>query len=112
MSKQQQSNPYQQDLSWIPSPEEQERINCYYATQLAQEQLRNGTARAQVITYYLKQASPREDIERRMLEGKIRLMEAQQQAQQNNMQMLDMIELALSSLSQYRGEEPQNEDFY
>lgn len=112
MNKQQQSNPNQQDMSWIPSPEEQERINCYYATQLAQEQLRNGTARAQVITYYLKQASPREDIERRMLEGKIRLMEAQQQAQQNNMQMLDMIELALSSLSQYRGEGPPNEDVY
>lgn len=112
MSKQRSSNQHQQDLSWIPSPEEQERINCYYATQLAQEQLRNGTARAQVITYYLKQASPREDIERRMLEGKIRLMEAQQQAQENNMQMLDMIEQALSSLSQYRGEEQMNEDIY
>ena len=103
--------PYGPDLSWIPSPEEQERINCYYATELAKQQLMNGTARAQVITYYLKQSSPREDIERRMLEGKIRLMETQQQAQQSNMQILELVEQAISSLSSYRGEEP-HEDIW
>lgn len=105
-------NPHDHDLSWIPSEAEQERINCYYATELAKKQLMEGTAKAQVITYYLKQSSPREDIERRMMEGKIRLMEAQQAAVDNNMQIADLIEQAIASLSMYRGEAPINEDVY
>lgn len=100
------------DLSWIPSPEEQERINCYYATELAKQQLMDGTARAQVITHYLKQSSPREDIERRALEGKIRLMEAQQKAAANNTEILELMQAAIASLSVYRGEEGVDENLY
>ena len=104
--------PYGSDPSWVPSPEEQERINCYYATELAKQQLQNGTARAQVITYYLKQSSPRENIERRALEAKIALMEAQQREHQSNMQILELVEQAISSLSTYRGEEQPHEDIW
>ena len=103
---------YGPDLSWIPSPQEQERINSYYAIQLLQQRLIDGTARAQEVLFCAKMASPREDIERRALEAKIALMEAQQKEHQSNMQILELVEQALSSLSTYRGEDQQHEDVW
>jgi len=97
--------------SYIPSPEEQERINCFYATQLAQKQLKEGTARAQVITYYLSKSSPREEIERRMMEAKIKLLEGQLESCRNDIENKALIIAALESLSAYRGE-PQDENIF
>lgn len=97
--------------SHIPSPEEQERINTYLATDLARRQLEDGTARAQVITHYLQMSSPRESIERRMMEAKINHLEGQLAAMQDDRKILEMIEAAMRSLSEYRGEEQYEELF-
>ena len=97
--------------SHIPSPEEQERVNMYLAVELARRQLEAGTARAQVITHYLDMSSPRENIERRMMEAKINHLEGQLAAMQDDRRILEMIEAAMRSLSEYRGEE-QYEDIF
>lgn len=95
----------------IPSAEERERELSYLATMLAEKQLREGTARAQVITHYLKVSSPRENIERRMMEAKIDLLEGQLAACRDDMQVQQLIIDAIGSLKEYRGEVA-DEEFY
>jgi hypothetical protein len=51
-----------------------------YAIDLAEEQLRNGTASSQVITHYLKLGSMREKYERQKLEKEIQLLNAKTEA--------------------------------
>ena len=50
------------------TPEAHENLCAMLAMNLAEEQLRNGTASAQVISYFLKVGSKRERIERETLE--------------------------------------------
>lgn len=95
----------------IPSAEERERELAYLATCLAEQQLRDGTAKAQVITHYLKLASPRENIERRMMEAKIQLLEGQLQACQRDTTTQQLLEEAIESLKMYRGDDS-FEDIY
>lgn len=95
----------------VPSELERERENMFLATELAAKQLRDGTAKAQVVTHYLRMSSPREDIERRMMEAKIALLEGQLAACQNDMATQALIIEALESLREYRGSgEVQYED--
>lgn len=105
-------NPVPGGYSHIPSPEEQERINIFLAVDLARRQLEDGTARAQVITHYLDMSSPRENIERRMMEAKISHLEGQLAAMQDDRRILEMIEAAMRSLSEYRGEDQYDEDLF
>ena len=51
-----------------------------YAIDLAEEQLRNGTASSQVITHYLKLGSMRERYERQKLQEEIKLLTAKTKA--------------------------------
>lgn len=95
----------------IPSPDEQERINMFLAWDLARRQLEDGTARAQVITHYLQMASPRENIERQQMIAKINLLEGQLEACRNDMRVLEMIDEAMLSLKEYRGD-PQDENIF
>lgn len=95
----------------IPSAEERERELAYLATCLAEQQLRDGSAKAQVITHYLKLASPRENIERRMMEAKIQLLEGQLQACQRDTTTQQLLEEAIESLKMYRGDDS-FEDIY
>ena len=71
----------------------------------------DGTAKAQIMTYYLQQASPRESIERRAMEAKIAYLESQVEANKNDVRIVEMIADAMESLREYRGEGP-NEDIY
>lgn len=59
------------------SAEAREMEMIALATDLAEKQLREGTASAQVITHYLKLATTREQLEKRELEAKIKKYEAQ-----------------------------------
>ena len=62
------------------TPEGREDQMIAYAIDLAEEQLRNGTASSQVITHYLKLGSVRERYERRKLEEEIKLLTAKTEA--------------------------------
>lgn len=91
--------------AYIPSEEQRERELAYLATELAEKQLKEGTARAQVIVHYLRASSPRENVERRMMEAKIRMLESQVQAYQNDIATQQLIVDAMEALKMYRGEE-------
>ncbi len=56
------------------TPEGREDQMIAYAVDLAEQQLRNGTASSQVITHYLKLGSMREKYEREKLQHEIKLL--------------------------------------
>lgn len=58
------------------TPEARERQMVSYAVDLAEKQLREGTASAQVITHYLKLATSREQLEQERLSAQIALDQA------------------------------------
>ena len=62
------------------TPEGREDQMIAYATQLAERQLREGTASSQVITHYLKLGSLREKREREKLEEEIKMLKAKTEA--------------------------------
>ena len=58
------------------TPEAKEKQMCALAVELAEQQLRDGTASSQIITHYLKLATERERLERERLEAEVKLSEA------------------------------------
>ena len=58
------------------SPEARENQMIAYAVDLAEKQLREGTASSQVITHYLKLGSSKERLEREKLERENELLRA------------------------------------
>ncbi len=62
------------------TPEGREDQMIAYAIDLAEEQLRNGTASSQVITHYLKLGSMRERYEKQKLIEEIKLLTAKTEA--------------------------------
>lgn len=72
------SQPIKQSSALTPEGREQQMIA--YAIDLAEEQLRNGTASSQVITHYLRLGTMREREERQKLQEEIKLLEAKTEA--------------------------------
>ena len=62
------------------TPEGREDQMIAYAINLAEEQLRNGTASSQVITHFLKLGSMKEKYEKKKLQEEIKLLEAKTEA--------------------------------
>ena len=58
------------------TPEARENQLIYLATNLAEQQLKDGTASSQVITHYLKLGSTKERIEKEILEKQKELISA------------------------------------
>ena len=62
------------------TPEGREDQMIAYAIDLAEQQLRNGTASSQVITHYLKLGSVKEKLDKQKLEEEIKLLKAKTEA--------------------------------
>lgn len=62
------------------TPEGREDQMIAYAIDLAEQQLRNGTASSQVITHYLKLGSLKEKLDKQKLEEEIKLLRAKTEA--------------------------------
>jgi len=73
------------------------------AYDLAEKQLRDGTASAQVITHYLKAGSERDRLERKLLVKKDELMEAQTQALKSSKHVEELYANALDAMRAYSG---------
>jgi len=82
------------------------------AFDVAQKQLEDGTASAQVITHYLKLGTARENLERQKLEAETRLKQAQIEAMANSQQSEELYQKAINAMRQYQGQEvePDYED--
>lgn len=96
-----------EDIEVIPrkarSPEEREKQMINLAVDLAEKQLRDGTAAPSVINHYLKLASRRETIEREILEKQKLLLEAKTGAIDSNKNTEKLYAEALEAMRQYSG---------
>jgi len=85
------------------TPEARENQLIYLATELAEEQLRNGTASSQVITHYLKLGSSKEKIEKEILEKQKDLITAKTEALQSAKHIEELYANAINAMRHYGG---------
>lgn len=86
------------------SPEARENQLVALATDLAEKQLREGTASSQVITHYLKLGSSKERIEKEILEKQKELIEAKTQNLQSAKRIDELYAQALAAMRSYSGQ--------
>ena len=97
------------------SPEARENQLIYLATELAEKQLRDGTASSQVITHYLKLGSSKERIEKEILEKQKELITAKTESLQSTKRIEELYADAISAMKRYSGnggdEDEEPEDY-
>lgn len=95
------------------TPEARESQMISLADKLAERQLKDGSASAQVLTHYLKLGSSRERLEKQRLEGEVRLQEAKIKAMGSTERLESMYEKAMNAFRGYQGrsEEDPDQDF-
>lgn len=85
-------------------PEAREQQMVSLAVDLAEQQLRDGTASSQVITHYLKLGSMRERLERERLEEENKLLKAKTEQLKSEKRSEELIEEALKAFRNYAGQ--------
>ena len=83
------------------TPEGREDQMIAYAINLAEEQLRNGTASSQVITHYLKLGSMKERQERQKLEEEIKLLKAKTEAIKSEQERNELYAQVIDAIRTY-----------
>ena len=86
------------------TPEARENQMIALAVDLAEKQLREGTASSQVLTHYLKLASTRERIEKEILEKQKELISARTEALQSAKRVEELYSDAISAMKKYGGQ--------
>lgn len=90
----------------LPPPrteEQREAQMANLAVELAEKQLRDGTASAMVITHYLKLVNSRQRLEDAKLGAEIKLREAQVDALESQARTEELISDALDAMRRYKG---------
>lgn len=85
------------------SPEERENQLIALATDLAERQLLEGTAKSQVIVHYLKLGSTKERLEKEILEQQRELMAAKTEAIQSTKRIEELYAGAMAAMRRYSG---------
>lgn len=93
------------------TPEGRENQMVGLAVDLAEQQLTQGTASAQVISHYLKLGSTRERLEQDRLHQENELLKAKVQQLASSQRIEELYEDALNAMRTYAGHEPQEEVF-
>lgn len=75
------------------------------AVDLAEQQLRDGTASAQVITHYLKLGSTKEMLEQQIMEERKKLLVAKTDAIQSAQRVEALVDDALAAFRRYSGQD-------
>jgi hypothetical protein len=83
------------------TPEAREQQLVSLAVNLAEKQLRDGTASPSVINHFLKIASTRETIEREMLEKQKALIEAKASSINKDREAEDLAKAAIEAMKNY-----------
>lgn len=94
------------------TPDAREQQLIALATDLAEKQLREGTASSQVITHYLKLGTTREMIEKEILEKQKDLITAKTEALQSSQRTEELIAEALKAMRNYSGWSDDQEEYY
>ena len=82
------------------------------AVNLAEQQLRDGTASAQVITHYLKLGSTKEKLEKEILEKQKDLITAKTEVLQSQKRVEELYSEAIRAMRKYSGQNEDNDDEY
>lgn len=85
------------------TPEARENQLIALAVDLAEKQLIEGTASAQVITHYLKLGSTREKLEKEKLEKENELLNAKREALESSKRVEELYANALKAMRSYSG---------
>lgn len=85
------------------SPEARENQMISLAVELAEQQLRDGTASSQVITHYLKLGSMKERQEREKMEEEIKLLRAKTEAIESSKHIEELYADAIKAMQSYSG---------
>lgn len=92
------------------TPEARENQLVHLATDLAEQQLRDGTASSQVITHYLKLGSSKDRLEREILEKQKELMMAKTEAIQSAKRVEELYANAIVAMRSYKGDGGTNDE--
>lgn len=96
------------------TPKARENQLISLAIDLAERQLREGTASSQVISHYLKLASSRDELEKEHLRKKNELLDAQIKAASSYENLEHLFQEAINAYKEYSGnkEDMDDEDEY
>ena len=86
------------------TPEAREKQLISLAVDLAEQQLRDGTASSQVITHYLKMGSFKEKLERERLEEENKLLRAKTEQLRSQKSSEELYAKALKAMGIYSGQ--------
>lgn len=97
---------------YIPAQSAEERENQLIAAavELAEKQLREGTASPSVITHFLKLASTRQQLEIEKLKSETEFLRAKAEAVQSNQRSEQLYSEAIAAMRRYSGYEEEYED--
>lgn len=99
-------------LSPATTPDERESQMIDLADQLAERQMRDGTASSQVITHYLKLGSSRERLEQHKIALEHKLLEAKTELMVSQQRSEELFEKAIRAMSTYQGRSNNDEQEY
>lgn len=85
------------------TPEARENQLVAAAVDLAEKQIREGTASSQVLSHYLKLGTTREKLEQDKLRGQVKLLEAQIESLASAEKTEELYRNALSAMRSYAG---------
>ena len=94
-----------------PTPEARENQLISLAVDLAEKQLRNGTASNQVILHYLKLGTKKERLEEEMLARKTELVAAQADSVKSAQRVEELYSEALAAMRVYSGADSLEDDY-
>lgn len=92
------------------TPEGRENKLVNLAADLAERQLRNGTASAQVIAHYLKLGSTREVLEQERLRHENELLKVKREAIESQKRIEELYSNAINAMRRYSGDSPVESD--
>ena len=105
-SKTSQPNQIRGPLRPADTPEERQGQLIALAMDVAEQQMRNGTASSQVITHFLKAGSLKEQLELEKLKRENRLLEAKSDALESAARVEQLYADAIQSFGIYHGDIP------
>lgn len=95
--------PIRSQRSPAKTPEGVENRMISMAVDLAEKQMREGTASSQVITHYLKLGTTTHQLEKQKLENENELLKARVEALASTQRMEELYEEAISAMRDYSG---------
>lgn len=99
------------DYAPADTPEERQNQLVAAAVDLAEKQLKDGTASPSVITHYLRLGTKREELEILRLQAETETLAAKAEAMKSNKRIEELYEQAIAAMRSYSGANSDNYDY-